>query len=141
MKARAKTAFLIVFALAALVFGALWQRAAHDDTDIRLLAQSAAAEACDRFDSYCSLGTESDYWGGTAGFYAFMQAYRLLSDGTPQASNASLCSEVYGMLLLHPERAQAHLDEVVEALRLAAADPMDQHIYLRFADLRNLLQE
>ena len=66
----------LAFALAAVVFCALWQRAAQ----LEALAQSSAREACTRFSDYQEHGHDSDYWGGVAAFHCFQSAYTLLAE-------------------------------------------------------------
>lgn len=103
--------------------------------------QSGAAEAYTRFSDFQEKGYDSDYWGGVAAFHAFQQAYTSLTDGTDKAANRPLCSAVYGGLLITPERAREHLPEIVDAMRLLAADVTDENAFVHLAELSSALEE
>ena len=105
------------------------------------LAQSGAAEAYALFSDFQEKGYDSDYWGGVAAFHAFQQAYTSLTDGTDKAANRPLCSAVYGGLLITPERAREHLPEILDAMRLLAADVTDENAFVHLAELSSALEE
>ena len=113
----------LLLALAAVIFCALWQSARRGHGEVALLARAGAGEAYARFTDYQVFGHESDYWGGVAGFCAFQEAYTLLTEGTASADRRLLCSEVYGALLLEPERAKAQLPALTAAMERFAEDP------------------
>lgn len=123
--------------LATMVFCLLWQGARRDHSDLVALARSGAAETCTRFSDDQSHGDDGDDWGGVAAFRTFQQAYALL---TEQGSDA-VCSAVYGQLLLYPDRAKAHLPELIAVMEPLAQDPTDASARLRLYELRDLLQE
>ena len=141
MKRRISLICLLAAVLAAVVFCVLWRSAAQDRTALRALAQAGAAEAYARFSDFQEKGYDSDYWGGVAAFHSFQQAYTSLTDGTDEAVNRSLCSAVYGGLLITPERAREHLPEILDAMRLLAADVTDENAFVRLAELRSTLEE
>lgn len=77
-----------------------------------------------------------------AAFHAFQQAYTSLTDGTDKAAaNRPLCSAVYGGLLITPERAREHLPEILDAMRLLAADVTDENAFVHLAELSSALEE
>lgn len=123
--------------LAAMVFCLLWQGARRDHSDLVTLARSGAAETCTRFSDYQSHGDDGDYWGGVAAFRTFQQACALL----PEQGSDAVCSAVYGQLLLNPDRAKAHLPEIIAVMEPLAQDPTDASARLRLYELRDLLQE
>lgn len=122
---------------AAVVFCLLWQGALRDHSDLVTLARSGAAETCTRFSDYQSHGDDGDYWGGVAAFHTFRQACALL----PEQGSDAVCSAVYGQLLLYPDRAKAHLPELIAVMEPLAQDPTDASARLRLYELRDLLQE
>lgn len=123
--------------LATVVFCLLWQGALRDHADIVSLARSGAAETCTRFSDDQSHGDDGDYWGGVAAFHTFRQACALL----PEQGSDAVCSAVYGQLLLNPDRAKAHLPEIIAVMEPLAQDPTDASARLRLYELRDLLQE
>lgn len=123
--------------LAAVVFCLLWQGARRDHSDLVTLARSGAVETCTRFSDDQSHGDDGDYWGGVAAFHTFRQACALL----PERGSDAVCSAVYGQLLLNPDRAKAHLPELIAVMEPLAQDPTDASARLRLYELRDLLQE
>ena len=101
------------------------------------LARSGAAETCTRFSDDQAHGDDGDYWGGVAAFHTFQQACALL----PEQGSDAVCSAVYGQLLLYPDRAKAHLPELIAVMEPLAQDPTDASARLRLYELRDLLQE
>lgn len=134
---RLPLALLSLTTLAAVVFCLLWQGALRDHADIVSLASSGAAETCTRFSDDQSHGDDGDYWGGVAAFRTFQQACALL----PEQGSDAVCSAVYGQLLLYPDRAKAHLPEIIAVMEPLAQDPTDASARLRLYELRDLLQE
>lgn len=123
--------------LAAVVFCLLRQGARRDHSDLVTLARSGAAETCTRFSDDQSHGDDGDDWGGVAAFHTFRQACALL----PEQGSDAVCSAVYGQLLLYPDRAKAHLPELIAVMEPLAQDPTDASARLRLYELRDLLQE
>lgn len=136
-----KSSLICILLLVAttLIFGLLWRYEAEDKSDLRLLAQASAADACEQFSEYMAREEESSYWYGVAAFRTFQQAYYLLSEGTPKALNYTFCNEVYGSLVLSPERSRAHMEELAEIMKILAQNAEDENGFLRMADLRNKL--
>lgn len=122
--------------LATMVFCLLWQGARRDHSDLVTLARSGAAETCTRFSDDQVHGDDGDYWGGVAAFHTFRQACALL----PEQGSDAVCSAVYGQLLLNPDRAKAHLPELIAVMEPLAQDPTDASARLRLYELRDLLQ-
>ena len=134
--------FALILCLAlTVVFGVLWQTAHRDNSDVLTLAQAGAVGSLDSFKSYQENGYESDYWQAVADFRAFEQAYYLLVQGTNKASNYIFCNEVYGELLIHPERCQTHMEEIIETMMILADDVTDENGHMQMSSLRNTLSE
>lgn len=129
---------LTLTTLATVVFCLLWQGARRDHSDLVTLARSGAAETCTRFSDYQSHGDDGDYWGGVAAFRTFQQACALLPE--QGSDDRAVCSAVYGQLLLYPDRAKAHLPELIAVMEPLAQDPTDASARLRLYELRDLLQ-
>lgn len=127
--------------LAAAVFFGLWQRECRDRSELELLCRSAAHSALESFQTYRDVGDESDYWYGVADFRSFEQAFYLLTEDTVRQADYVFCNEVYSHMVLYPERARAHMDEVIEVFSLWAEDVYDPNGCLRMAELRNTLSE
>ena len=125
--------------LAAVVFGALWQSAARDDGDLVAVARSGAIEAHTRFSDFRGYGEESDYWGGVAAFHTFRAACTLLLEDADRAADRTFCDEVYGALLVTPERAQEQIDALIDALEPLTTDVRDRTGWQRMAALRDAL--
>ena len=130
MKKRISLICLLAAVLAAVVFCALWQSAAQDRSALRALAQSGAAEAYALFSDFQEKGYDSDCWGGVAAFHAFQQAHTSLTDGTDKAAIDRAA-----------ERAREHLPEILDAMRLLAADVTDENAFVHLAELSSALEE
>ena len=125
--------------LAAVVFGALWQSAARDDGDLVAVAQSGAIEAHARFSDFLEYGEESDYWGGVAALHTFRAACTLLLEDPDRAADRTFCDEVYGALLVTPERAQDQIDALIDAMEPLTTDVRDRTGWQRMSALRDAL--
>lgn len=128
----------LAFALAAVVFCAFWQRAAHGTAQLEALAQPSVREACTRFSDYQEHGHDSDYWGGVAAFHCLQSAYTLLAEDAD--ANRAFCSEVYGCLLIFHNRAKAHMAEIAAVKQALSDDIRDETAYLCMSVLRIALQ-
>ena len=143
MRMTKKLASILIICLAifSLLFAVLWQRAENNKDDIRQLAQASASDAYSQFVEYQTNGEVGSYWYGVAAFRSFEQAYYLLIDGTNKASNYVFCNEVYGHLVLSPEKSQKHIVEIIEVMEILSMNVENEDGYLRMADLRNNMQE
>ena len=125
------TRFLLVcFAATTLIFGALWNKERNDKSEILLLAQASASDAYAQFSTYQRSGENSDYWHAVSAFRSFQQAYYLLVKDTNKVPNYVFCNEVYGSLILAPERSQTHISEITETMALLAENVEDENGYL-----------
>lgn len=140
MKKRIQAAVIICLVISSVVFAMLWQGEKRNRDDVRLLAQSAAAQAYASFQSFQATGEESDYWSAVADFRAFEQAYHLLTENTNKSDNYIFCNEVYGSLLLFPEKSQEHISQVIEVMGILSEDLEDALGHSKMSSLRNTLE-
>ena len=141
MKEKVKLALIAILLLSTALFFGLWQMEKGDLSDVLALAQAGAADAHQQFQEFRDTGEESCYWYGVAAFRSFEQAYHRMVEGTNEAPNYTFCNEVYGQLVLDPQRSQAHMDEIIEVMAIWAEDVTDPNGPARMADLRNDIQE
>ena len=130
---------VLLLALAAIGFCVLWQRAAHDGTDLKNFAQAEAGKAYTSFLAYEETGHAEDYWGGVAAFSAFQDAYRILTEGTEKSTNGTFLNEIYGNLLVFPERGKNHISELVELMKILSENSMTESGEARMLALCNAL--
>lgn len=140
MKKKAAAVLIICLTISSVVFAVLWQRAENGKDDIRQLAQASASDAWSQFVEYQANGEASSYWYGVAAFRSFEQAYYLLTEGTDKSSNYAFCNEVYGCMVLSPEKSQKHIAEIIEVMEILSQNVEDEAGYVRMADLRNNIQ-
>lgn len=103
-------------------------------------AQAEANKTYTSFSAYQESGDDGDYWQGVAAFYAFQEAYGLLTEDTNKSTNRIFCNEVYGSLVLSPELSQAHISDIVYVMKILSENVMDENGYVRMLELRNTLQ-
>ena len=137
MKKSIASMIIAVLSLLAIIFCVLWQHTVHDQTDF---AQAEANKAYTSFSAYQESGNDGDYWQGVAAFYAFQEAYGLLTEDTNKSTNRIFCNEVYGSLVLSPELSQAHISDIVYVMKILSENVMDENGYVRMLELRNTLQ-
>lgn len=141
MKNKLAAVLAVVFALSAVVFCVLWQRAAHDTSELEAFAQAEAQKAYTHFADYQSGKDDADYWQGVAAFHAFADAYGVLTENTNKSTNRVFCNEVYAAMTRSPEQSQAHISDIVSVMKLLSENITDETAYAKVSDLRNTLQE
>lgn len=146
MKTRWYIPLLAACIVCGVIFGVLQGRELGRKEDIRQMAQTSAASACEEFaeyqtKGYRTKGYRSSYWYGVAEFRAFQTAYHTLTEGTNKATNFTFCNEVYGSLVLEPEKSRKHMEEIVAVMEILAADVEDDTGYARMGDLRHRLSK
>ena len=135
-------AFILIAALSllAIIFCVLWQHTVHNQTDFTTFAQAEANKAYTSFSTYQESGDDGDYWQGVAAFYAFQEAYGLLTEDTNKSTNRIFCNEVYSSLVLSPELSQTHIADIVYVMKMLSENVMDENGYVQMLELRNTLQ-
>ena len=139
MKRRISPALCIVLFAAAVVFCVLWQTEKHDRSERKDFAQAEAGKAYASFLAYEETGHAEDYWGGVAAFSAFQDAYRILTEGTEKSTNGTFLNEIYGNLLVFPERGKNHISELVELMKILSENSMTESGEARMLALCNAL--
>ncbi len=140
MKNRVQTVLIICLAVTALIFALLWQSEKSSKEDLLLLAQAGATEAYADFSEYQASGQASDYWSGVAAFKSFEQAYYLLTENTSRTVNYTFCNEVFGFLVIHPDKCQDRIEDIVAVMDILAKNVEDENGYLKMSALRNTLE-
>lgn len=139
-KPRAVLFFLIAcLSISTIVFGLLWQKERTDKSDYLLMAQAGAADAVTQFSEYQKTGEDNYYWHGVASFRAFEQAYYSFVEGTNKSSNYSISNDVFGSLVLFPEKCQPKISEIIEVMKVIASDVEDRRGFILMENLRNSL--
>lgn len=140
MKNKLAAVLAVVLALTTVVFCVLWQRAAHDTSELEAFAQAEAQKAYTHFADYQSGKDDTDYWQGVAAFHAFTDAYGVLTEGANKSANRVFCNEVYAAMTQSPEQSQAHIEEIVTVMKLLSEDITDETAYAKVSELRNALK-
>ena len=141
MKTRWYIPLLAACIVCGVIFGVLHGRESGGRENIRQMAQTSAASACEEFAEYQRKGHDSNYWYGVAEFRAFQMAYHMLVEDTNKAPNFTFCNEVYGSLVLEPEKSRKHMEEIVAVMEILAADVEDDTGYARMDELRHRLSK
>ncbi len=140
MKKSIRDIIILCLILSTLIFVVLWQMEKNSKDDLRMLAHSSAYDAYTHFVEYQAEHKESDYWHAVAAFRSFEQAYYLLTEDTNKHGNYSFCNDVYGALLLFPEKCQNKMSEIVAVMGILAQDVEDENGYVKMLELRNTLE-
>lgn len=141
MKTRWYIPLLAACIVCGVIFGVLQGRELGRKEAIRQMAQTSAASACEEFAEYQRKGHDSNYWYGVAEFRAFQMAYHMLVEDTNKAPNFTFCNEVYGSLVLEPEKSREHMEEIVAVMEILSADVEDDAGYARMDELRHCLSQ
>lgn len=131
----------LVLLAAAILFACLWLHERNDRSDLKEAAQFEASASYADFVQYTQTGSEASYRQAVASFYAYEQSYYRCVEGTNKESNYLAANQMYGYLLLSPEKCQEHIAEIEEALALLSASIEDENAYLKMAHVVNILSE
>ena len=82
MKKHIMTILIVILSFTTILFAVLWQVAAHDRSDIRLMAKAGAGEAAECFAEFQKSGDETDFIRGVSALRTFSTAYTLMTEGT-----------------------------------------------------------
>ncbi len=140
MKKRIQMILIICLAVSTLIFTFLWQKEKNSKDDLRLLAQASAKDAYAAFVSFRENGGDSSYWNGVAAFRSFEQAYYLLTENTNKTVNYTFCNEVFGSLVIHPDKCREHMDDIIVTIGILAEDIEDESGHLKMSELGNTLK-
>ncbi len=140
MKKWVQSILIVCLAVSTLLLGILLRAEKNNKEDLLLLAQSGAKEAYHQFTDYQQSGEESDYWYAVAAFRSFEQAYCLMTENTNKSTNYTICNEVYGALVLHPENCREHMTDIIAIMRILAQNVENENGYVQMLALRNTLK-
>ena len=141
MEKRIYRIMVYVLLFAAIAFCVLWQRALHDTSDVKAIAQAGATEAYRQFAAYQEKGNDGDYWAGVAAFSSFQRAYGSLTMDMENTANYAFCNEVYGSLLYSPERSKEHISEIIDVMIILSENVLDEKGYSSMSELRYALKQ
>ena len=130
---------LICFILSTLAFGILWVKERNSQAAALLIARSSANDAYNSFKMYKNTGDESYYCYGVSAFRSFQQAYYLLVENTNKSTNYVFCNQIYGSLVLFPDRSQEHITELLQITELLSNNAKDENAYILMSNLRNVI--
>ncbi len=102
----------------------LWQQKAAEHKKMEDLCQSSVQSALSYFADYRESGKSSDYVSGVAEFRSFMTSYLFLNNNTSDTEYV-WCNTIYGDMVLYPEKVQADIQGLIEALTYLAEDYED----------------
>lgn len=139
MKNRILTILVVLLSASTILFAVLWQAAAHDRSDLRLMAVSEAGEAYEAFAEFRKTGDETEFICGISALRAFSTAYTLLTEGTVRYPDHAMLKELCGTLLSSPAEAKKHIDELTEIMELLSKDAEDLTALSRMSELLKTL--
>ena len=101
------------------------------------LCQSGVSQSMESFKEYAAKRDDYFYMDGVAEFKSFMNAYLCLNDN---AVEYTYCNIIYGEMTLNPDKIQANIQKLIEALTILSEDYTDPNGYIRMNEFGNLLR-
>lgn len=138
MKKRAWIIGIVVIAVLSISCFIFWRQVGVERTRMVALCQASACQSLENFREYSAKGDDYLYMYGVAEFRCFMNAYHCLNNN--MGAEYTYCSIIYGEMAIAPERVQANIQELIEALVILAEDYTDPNGYIRMNELGNLLR-
>ena len=139
MKNRIMTILIVVLSLTTVLFAVLWQVAAHDRSDIRLMAKAGAGEAAECFAEFQKSGDETDFIRGVSALRTFSTAYTLMTEGTVRYPDHAVINGLIGALLSSPASAKEHIRDLTGIMELLSKNPVDITALARLSELHTAL--
>ena len=139
MKKRIWIIGLVVMAVLFVSCFALWRQASIERTRMKDLCQASAYQALDNFNKYSAKGDDYLYIYGVAEFKSFMDAYLYLNDNISDTEYI-YCNIIYGEMAVNPEKVQANMQGLIDALEILAEDYTNPNGYIRLNEFGNLLR-
>lgn len=125
---------MMVLSVSCFVF---WRQARTEHVKMADLCQASICQSSESFKEYLVNGDDYLYTYGVAEFRSFMSAYLYLNDNSSDTEYL-YCNVIYGDMALNPQKVQAKMQELVEALAILADDYTDPSGYIRLNELGNL---
>lgn len=130
---------LVIIAVLSVSCFALWRQASIERTRMVDLCQASAYQALDSFKKYSAKGDDYLYIYGVAEFKSFMDAYLYLNDNISD-TEYTYCNIIYGEMAVNPEKVQANMQGLINALEILAEDYTNPNGYIRLNEFANLLR-
>ena len=127
---------IVVLSVLYIVF---WGQARAEQNRIEDLCQSSVSQSMENFKEYAAKGDDYLYMYGVAEFKSFMNAYLCLNDNADNPEY-TYCNIIYGEMTLNPDKIQANIQKLIEALTILAEDYTDSNGYIRMNEFGNLLR-
>ena len=139
MKKHIMTILIVILSFTTILFAVLWQVAAHDRSDIRLMAKDGAGETAECFAEFQKSGDEIDFVCGVSALRTFSTAYTLMTEGTVRYPDHNMIEGLIGALLSSPTAAKEHISELTEIMELLSKNPVDITALTRLSELQTAL--
>lgn len=139
MKKRTWVIVLGVMLIVSVSCFAFWRQARIERAKMVDLCQGSVCRSLENLKEYSANGDDSLYTYGVAEFRSFMNAYLQLIENVTDPEYL-YCNIIYGEMALNPEKVQASMQEVIEALTILADDYTDPTGYIRLNELGHLLR-
>ena len=139
MKKRVMTILIVILSVTTVLFAVLWQVAAHDRSDIKLIAEAGAGEAAECFAEFQKSGDEADFIRGVSALRTFSTAYTLMTEGPVRYPDHNMIEGLIGALLSSPTAAKEHIRELTEIMELLSKNPVDITALTRLSELQTAL--
>lgn len=139
MKKHIMTILIVILSFTTILFAVLWQVAAHDRSDIRLMAKAGAGEAAECFAEFQKSGDETDFIRGVSALRTFSTAYTLMTEGTVRYPDHVMIERLIGALISSPASAKEHIRDLTEIMELLSKNPVDITALTRLSELQTAL--
>lgn len=139
MKKHIMTILIVILSFTTILFAVLWQVAAHDRSDIRLMAKAGAGEAAECFAEFQKSCDEADFIRGVSALRTFSTAYTLMTEGTVRYPDHVMIERLIGALISSPASAKEHIRDLTGIMELLSKDPVDITALTRLSELQTAL--
>lgn len=139
MKKHIMTILIVILSFTTILFAVLWQVAAHDRSDIRLMAKAGAGEAAECFAEFQKSGDDADFIRGVSALRTFSTAYTLMTEGTVRYPDHMMIERLIGALISSPASAKEHISDLTEIMELLSKNPVDITALTRLSELQTAL--
>ncbi len=139
MKKHIMTILIVILSFTTILFAVLWQVAAHDRSDIRLMAKAGAGEAAECFAEFQKSVDEADFIRGVSALRTFSTAYTLMTEGTVRYPDHVMIERLIGALISSPASAKEHIRDLTEIMELLSKNPVDITALTRLSELQTAL--
>ena len=139
MKKHIMTILIVILSFTTILFAVLWQVAAHDRSDIRLMAKSGAGETAECFAEFQKSGDDADFIRGVSALRTFSTAYTLMTEGTVRYPDHMMIERLIGALISSPASAKEHIRDLTGIMELLSKNQVDITALTRLSELQTAL--